>query len=165
MAKNSATCPSARFWRAQFLWKKKTLASMSITPTASATLILTPRRSSTRCAAKKPSTTTVSRRCYQSRFGEHIPLIRREDVKGLIQRRPVWLSRPLRISDVRKQVEVMDYETDYPHHRKERGRRPTPPTLPLTYNSPPKGQEEQKKGRETTSHLGHLPVRCVTAGL
>jgi erythrin-vacuolar iron transport family protein len=48
---------------------------------------------------------------YRSRFGEHIPLIRRQDVKGFIQRRPVWLSRPLRINDVRKQVEVMELET------------------------------------------------------
>src|ERR1700716_2571165 len=34
---------------------------------------------------------------YRSRFGEHIPLIRRQDVKGFIQRRPIWLARPLRI--------------------------------------------------------------------
>jgi rubrerythrin len=48
---------------------------------------------------------------YRSRFGEHIPLIRRQDVKGFIQRRPLWLSRPLPINDVRKQVEVMELET------------------------------------------------------
>ena len=48
---------------------------------------------------------------YRRRFGEHIPLVRRQDVKGFIQRRPVWLARPLRIDDVRKQVEVMDLET------------------------------------------------------
>src|ERR1700674_5155253 len=47
----------------------------------------------------------------RNRFGQHIPLIRRQDVKGFIQRRPVWLSRPLRIQDVRKQVEVMELET------------------------------------------------------
>src|SRR5580700_9345789 len=48
---------------------------------------------------------------YRIRFGEHIPLLRRHDVKGFIQRRPVWLARPLRIQDVRKQVEVMELET------------------------------------------------------
>jgi len=48
---------------------------------------------------------------YKTRFGEHIPLIRRQDVKGFIQRRPIWLARPLRIAEVRKQVEVMEYET------------------------------------------------------
>ena len=44
---------------------------------------------------------------YRNRFGEHIPLIRRQDVKGFVQRRPIWLARPLRIDDVLKQVEVM----------------------------------------------------------
>jgi rubrerythrin len=48
---------------------------------------------------------------YRTRFGDHIPLIRRQDVKGFVQRRPIWLSRPLRIQDVRKQVEVMELET------------------------------------------------------
>ena len=44
-------------------------------------------------------------------FGEHIPLIRRQDVKGFVERRPVWLARPLRIATVRKQAEVMELET------------------------------------------------------
>jgi rubrerythrin len=48
---------------------------------------------------------------YQHRFGEHMPLIRRQDVKGFIERRPIWLARPLRIEDVRKQVEVMELES------------------------------------------------------
>ncbi len=48
---------------------------------------------------------------YQQRFGEHIPLIRRHDVKGFITRRPVWLVRPLGINVVRKQAEIMELET------------------------------------------------------
>ncbi len=48
---------------------------------------------------------------YRERFGEHIPLIRRHDVKGFITRRPVWLTRPLKISEVRKQAEIMEVET------------------------------------------------------
>src|SRR5436853_6303253 len=34
---------------------------------------------------------------YRSKFGEHIPLIRRQDVKGFVSRSPVWLVRPLRL--------------------------------------------------------------------
>src|SRR5882672_9318666 len=30
---------------------------------------------------------------YQQKFGEHIPLIRRQDVRGFVQRKPVWLVR------------------------------------------------------------------------
>ena len=48
---------------------------------------------------------------HRKRFGEHIPLIRRQDVKGFVQRRPVWLMRPLGIATVRKQSELMELET------------------------------------------------------
>jgi len=48
---------------------------------------------------------------YRERFGEHIPLIRRQDVNGFVVRRPMWLSRPLPIKQVRKQVELMELET------------------------------------------------------
>jgi rubrerythrin len=48
---------------------------------------------------------------YRQKFGEHIPLIRRQDIKGFIERRPEWLVRPLGIQNVRKQAEVMELET------------------------------------------------------
>jgi len=48
---------------------------------------------------------------YRARFGEHIPLIRRQDVKGFVERRPFWLTRPLKIADVRKHAEMMELET------------------------------------------------------
>jgi rubrerythrin len=48
---------------------------------------------------------------YRARFGEHIPLIRREDVKGFAPRKSYWLTRPLKIADVRKQAELMELET------------------------------------------------------
>lgn len=48
---------------------------------------------------------------YRERFGEHIPLIRRQDVQGFIERKPVWLTRPLSVAAARKQVEIMELET------------------------------------------------------
>ena len=48
---------------------------------------------------------------YRQRFGEHIPLIRRHDVKGFVTHRPLWLVRPLGINAVRKQAEIMELET------------------------------------------------------
>lgn len=48
---------------------------------------------------------------YRQRFGEHIPLIRRQDVKGFVERRPMWLVRPLGIQKVRKQAAIMELET------------------------------------------------------
>lgn len=47
---------------------------------------------------------------YRERFGEHIPLVRREDVRGFVRRRPVWLARPLRLETVRKQAVVLEAE-------------------------------------------------------
>ena len=48
---------------------------------------------------------------YRRRFGEHIPLIRREDLKGFVHRKPVWMIRPLGIKTVRRQAETMETET------------------------------------------------------
>jgi rubrerythrin len=48
---------------------------------------------------------------YRSRFGEHVPLIRRQDVRGFVRRRPVWMVRPLGLKVVQKQAELMESET------------------------------------------------------
>src|SRR6059036_3300787 len=48
---------------------------------------------------------------FRAKFGEHIPLIRRQDVKGFVQRKPVWLVRPLGLQAVRKAIELMELET------------------------------------------------------
>ncbi|PYK01175.1 MAG: rubrerythrin [Verrucomicrobia bacterium] len=48
---------------------------------------------------------------YRSRFGDHVPLIRRQDVRGFVQRRPVWLVRPLGLKAVQKAAETMELET------------------------------------------------------
>jgi rubrerythrin len=48
---------------------------------------------------------------YKEKFGDHIPLIRRQDVAGFVHRRPVWLVRPLGLDAVRKQAEMMEVET------------------------------------------------------
>src|ERR1700756_778897 len=47
---------------------------------------------------------------FRQRFGEHIPPIRREDVRGFLQRRPVWMMRPLGVKVARRQAEVMEME-------------------------------------------------------
>src|SRR6266699_2338052 len=47
---------------------------------------------------------------YRQKFGEHIPLIRRQDVKGFVQRKPVWLVRPLGLESVRRQASAIEVE-------------------------------------------------------
>lgn len=48
---------------------------------------------------------------YRKKFGEHIPHIRRQDVRGFVTRRPVWLVRPLGLETVRSQASAMEAET------------------------------------------------------
>jgi rubrerythrin len=48
---------------------------------------------------------------YRTKFGEHIPLIRRQDVRGFVARPALWLMRPLRIEAVRKEASTMEVET------------------------------------------------------
>lgn len=48
---------------------------------------------------------------YRARFGDHIPLINRADVKGFVRRRPVWLMGVLTVAQVRRQIEVMEIES------------------------------------------------------
>jgi rubrerythrin len=48
---------------------------------------------------------------YRERYGEHIPLIRRQDIKGFVSRKPIWLVRPLGLDAVRKQAALMELET------------------------------------------------------
>ena len=47
---------------------------------------------------------------FRERFGERIPLIRRENVKGFITRRPTWLVRPLGVNVARRQAREMEME-------------------------------------------------------
>jgi rubrerythrin len=48
---------------------------------------------------------------YRKRFGDHVPLIRRQDVRGFVRRRSVWLVRPLGLKAVLKEAELMELET------------------------------------------------------
>jgi erythrin-vacuolar iron transport family protein len=47
---------------------------------------------------------------YRTKFGEYLPLIRRQDVKGFIPKKPLWLMQPLNLDEVRKFAENMEYE-------------------------------------------------------
>jgi erythrin-vacuolar iron transport family protein len=50
---------------------------------------------------------------FRSRFGDHVPLIRRQDVKGFVKRRPIWQMRPLGAKAAQRQAESMELETQH----------------------------------------------------
>jgi rubrerythrin len=47
---------------------------------------------------------------YRQKYGEHIPLIRRQDVKGFITRRPLWINKILTVPMIRREVETMEQQ-------------------------------------------------------
>jgi len=47
---------------------------------------------------------------YQQKFGEHIPLIRKQDVRGFVKRKPAWLMTNLGLEKIREQAEDMETE-------------------------------------------------------
>ncbi len=47
---------------------------------------------------------------YRQKFGEHIPLIRRQDVKGFITRKPLWITANLTVPMIRREIESMEEE-------------------------------------------------------
>src|ERR1700726_2892313 len=48
---------------------------------------------------------------YHQRFGDYIPLLRRQDVKGFVNRKPIWLNRILTVEQVRNEIGSMEQET------------------------------------------------------
>src|SRR5271156_1022905 len=49
---------------------------------------------------------------YEQRFGPHLPPIRRDDVKGFLRRRPIWLTKNLALVTIRKEVETMEQQAN-----------------------------------------------------
>jgi len=48
---------------------------------------------------------------YREKFGDYIPLIRRQDVRGTVSRKPIWLNRVLTVDQVRREIGSMEQET------------------------------------------------------
>jgi erythrin-vacuolar iron transport family protein len=48
---------------------------------------------------------------YQQKFGQHIPLIRRQDVRGFVQRRHTWVVEQMGVDRIRKEADAMEAET------------------------------------------------------
>ena len=48
---------------------------------------------------------------YRKQFGDHVPLIRKQDVKGFVKRRPIWLQKSLGLDEMRRMAESLEMET------------------------------------------------------
>lgn len=47
---------------------------------------------------------------FKKRFGDRLPYITRQDVRGFMKRNPIWLMENMRIEEVRQQAEMMEVE-------------------------------------------------------
>src|SRR5882672_6391574 len=85
---------------------------------------------------------------FRDRFGDHIPLIKRENVKGFLQRKPLWLVRPLGVNAARKHAQLMEMEAVrfYQRAASRVGHAPTRELLN-------KLADEERKHSETASEL------------
>jgi erythrin-vacuolar iron transport family protein len=45
---------------------------------------------------------------YRQKFGDHILLIRRQDVKGFYTRKPIWMNKILTVPMIRNEIELME---------------------------------------------------------
>ena len=48
---------------------------------------------------------------YRRNFGEHIPLLRRHDIKGFVRRGAVWSGGPIDLEEARRRAQTMEAET------------------------------------------------------
>lgn len=54
---------------------------------------------------------------FHERFGHHIPLIRRQDVRGFVNRSPLWLSEPMNLDKLRREASAMEIESRHFYER------------------------------------------------
>lgn len=54
---------------------------------------------------------------FHQKFGDHIPLIRRHDVRGFLVRKPIWLMQPLQLDKVRAQASAFEVESRHFYER------------------------------------------------
>ena len=54
---------------------------------------------------------------YREKFGEHIPLIRRQDIRGFIRHPPIWQIQPLNLKAIRTLAESLEEETQLFYRR------------------------------------------------
>src|SRR3979411_2459278 len=48
----------------------------------------------------------------EQRFGKHLPPIRRDNVRGFLRRRPIWLTKNLSLDTIRKEAAPMEFTAE-----------------------------------------------------
>ncbi|MCA0320035.1 MAG: rubrerythrin [Proteobacteria bacterium] len=88
---------------------------------------------------------------YREKFGEFLPLIRRQDVSGFLKRKPVWLTTNLSLDTIRAEAEAMEAEAQTFYRRAAEGARDVGVRQLLVELAEAEGQHEslaQRLGKE-----------------
>lgn len=65
-----------------------------------------------RMQAEEQSHAKMLRDTFAAQFGPELPLVRKQDVRGFLRRKPLWLARTLSVHRVRREIESMEYEAE-----------------------------------------------------
>jgi rubrerythrin len=90
---------------------------------------------------------------YRTKFGEHLPPIRREDVKGFLKRRPIWTITPLGVDRMRREAEVMEYQAANFYAKAAAQSRDLSVRELLTHLADVEKGHERKAGQLAETHL------------
>jgi hypothetical protein len=107
----STVSPKKRSWHQPFRSKKKMSGSMRTSPRVFTRTFQLQQLSSMACALRSPPTAAGSW-TFSARNSENTsPLLRRQDVRGFVRRKPIWLVPPLDLDAVRNQPSAIEVET------------------------------------------------------
>ena len=107
----STPCPSARCWLWRSRSKRRTLGSTKTSPPRSRRTTPKPPTSSAGSGADEDGHRHRLLELFRERFGNHVPMIRRHDVRGFVHRDPVWPDNPSLPRQPGKRAELMEVET------------------------------------------------------
>jgi hypothetical protein len=96
---------------------------------------------------------------YRSKFGEYLPLVRRQDVRGFVRHKPVWLVRPLGLDEVRKYAATMEYESAH-FYRKAAETRATP-RCGSSWSSSPRPRTSTRRSPKTSTRASSPGTRAL----
>jgi rubrerythrin len=90
---------------------------------------------------------------YRKKFGEHLPPIRREDVRGFMKRRAVWWSPHLDLAKMRREAELMELQAANFYDRAAAQTTDVTVRALLTHLAEVERSHERKAGELHEAHL------------
>ena len=108
----SRTCPNRKFWRWRSRTKKTMRGSIGSMPKRLREEFPSSAKVFDGMAEEEDEHRRLLIEAHKARFGDVIPLIRREHVAGFYARRPVWLVENLGLETIRGEAREMERQAE-----------------------------------------------------